>query len=84
MSVCVGVGGWGRWRLALLDGAVREEHSDDYWLFWGFPGGSVAIFLTALGLRCFAQAFSSCGVSGGYPLLRCTGFALQWLPCGVF
>ena len=28
VGLCVGVGGWGRWRLALLDGAVREEHSD--------------------------------------------------------
>ena len=35
-------------------------------------------FLAALGLRCCARAFSSCG-ERGYSLLRCVGFSLRWL-----
>ena len=31
-----------------------------------------------LGLRCCAQAFSSCG-GRGYSLLQCVGFSLLWL-----
>ena len=36
------------------------------------------LFLAALGLRCCARAFSSCGEQG-YSSLWCTGFSLQWL-----
>ena len=36
------------------------------------------LFLAALGLHCFAQAFSSCG-NGVYFLLRYAGFSLRWL-----
>ena len=36
------------------------------------------LFLAALGLRCCAQAFSSCG-EGGYSSLWCVGFSLWWL-----
>ena len=36
------------------------------------------LFLAALGLRCCAQAFSSCSEQG-YSLLRCMGFSLPWL-----
>ena len=36
------------------------------------------LFLAALGLRCCAWAFSSCG-DGSYSSLWCTGFSLQWL-----
>ena len=36
------------------------------------------LFLAALGLRCRARAFSSCG-ERGYSSLWCTGFSLQWL-----
>ena len=34
--------------------------------------------MAALGLRCRAWAFSSCGELG-YSSLRCSGFSLQWL-----
>ena len=36
------------------------------------------LFLAALGLRCCAQSFSSCG-ERGYSSLWCTGFSLRWL-----
>ena len=35
------------------------------------------LFLAVLGLHCFAWALSA--VSGGYSLLQCLGFSLQWL-----
>ena len=37
------------------------------------------LFLAALGLRCWAQAFSLVAVRGGYSSLWCPGFSLQWL-----
>ena len=37
----------------------------------------VFFFLAALGLRCCAQAFSSCG-ERGYSSLQCAGFSLLW------
>ena len=36
-------------------------------------------FLAALGLRCYAQAFSSCGKRGLLFVTVCVGFSLQWL-----
>ena len=36
------------------------------------------LFLAALGLRCCARAFSSCG-ERGYSSLQCAGFSLRWL-----
>ena len=38
----------------------------------------IYLFLAALGLRCCARAFSSCGEQG-LLLPQCTGFSLQWL-----
>ena len=38
---------------------------------------SLDLFLAALGLRCCARAFSSCG-KGGYFSLKCAGLSLQW------
>ena len=38
----------------------------------------IYLFLTALGLRCWAWA-SLVVASGGYPTLRCVGFSLWWL-----
>ena len=38
----------------------------------------IYLFLSALGLRCCARAFSSCSEQG-YSSLWCTGFLLQWL-----
>ena len=40
----------------------------------------INLFLAALGLRCCAQAFSSCG-GGGYSLLRCAGSHCGGLSC---
>ena len=39
----------------------------------------ITYFLAALGLRCCAWAFSSCGASRGYSSLWCVGFSLRWL-----
>ena len=38
----------------------------------------IYLFLAALDLHCCAWAFSS-AASGGYSLLPCAGFSLQWL-----
>ena len=38
----------------------------------------IYLYLAVLGLRCCAQAFSSC-IERGYSSLRCVGFSLQWL-----
>ena len=38
----------------------------------------IYLFLAALGVRCCAQAFSSCS-DWGYSSLRCAGFSLRWL-----
>ena len=46
-----------------------EKLKDSYLFFF---------FLVALGLRCCAWAFSSCG-EGVYSSLWCAGFSLQWL-----
>ena len=38
----------------------------------------IYLFLAALGLRCCARAFSSCGKQG-LLFLQCVGFSLRWL-----
>ena len=44
-----------------------------------FVTGRFFLFvLAAWGLHCCVWAFSGCG-EGGYSLLRCAGFSLQWL-----
>ena len=41
----------------------------------------IYLFLAALGLHCCVRAFSLVVAIGGYSLLQCTGFSLQWLLC---
>ena len=38
----------------------------------------IYLFLAALGARCCSEA-SLVAASGGYSLLRCMGFSLQWI-----
>ena len=48
-----------------------------------FLNKCVYLFMAALGLRCWvlvaARGLSLVAVSGGYSLLRCMAFSLQWL-----
>ena len=54
-------------KIILIATALREHISSSLLLFI-----YLFIYLAALGLRCCAQAFSSCS-ERGYPSLRCTG-----------
>ena len=82
----------------LLYGSFFIFNSLIHWKFIPFLINFILfiyLFLAALGLRCCAQAFSSCGERGllffavcglslvaesrGYSLLPCTGFSSRWL-----
>ena len=56
---------------------LSEEKYISNWFIYLFIL-KINLFLAALGLRCCAQAFSSCGEQG-YSFLWCVGFSLRWL-----